>query len=212
MDGRREGLKELASLGFVVVAPNSGGYDGPNGACNARSEWRDLRYLLKFGKRHVRKLIGKHKFDWEWLGLWGYSMGGKAVAMAAYHTTVPVRAMMVSHGARHSDRLRLPSLYLTARGDNSSSPPERMRQEFDRNQADSKVFVNFDHGGHERPITDGSMIPWMARFFACHLSSVQDACTVVYGSGNGSLCESNSFDECIAVSKDHVVKAHEMVV
>jgi hypothetical protein len=144
-------------------------------------------------------------------------MGGKAVPKAANHSKVPVRALVASHGARDSELIRIPSLYIAAQNDEHSSNSTVMRKEFDSNRAQSKVFVETkvyrgpsrapcsknEVAGctHEEPIYQGSMVPWVGQFFMCHLSGDQDSCNLVYGRGTRSLCSSNVLDsqECLAL-------------
>jgi len=193
-------LETLASLGFVVVAPKTGRYNGHQGNCNAKTVWRDLDLVIESGDQHVRELIGE-KADFEKLGLWGYSMGAKAAPMAVNRSALPVRALVASHGARDSDLVRIPSFYITANNDNSSSNATMMRREFNRNQAENKVFVEIE-GIHEEPLYHGSMMPWIGSFFLCHLNSDQDACNAVYGSGTRSLCSSYDDEKCVLVHND----------
>lgn len=195
VDGRQQGLEQVASMGFVVIGPHTGGYPG---LCSSATEYLDAATAYtasKNGGSHLHK--GLAKADWSRLGIWGFSMGGKTSPEAAVQKGLDVGAVVCEHGARNSSKISMPSMFTTSTEDTSSSSPSLMLSEFDSAMSASKVFANLQGAVHTETISQGYMNPWVAKFFSCHLSESSDACEAVYGNGNGTMCSSNAYSQCI---------------
>lgn len=196
-DGRDAGMASVAASGFVVIAPLTGGYPG---SCGSTTEYHDAVIAWTASKAGGSMLSpGLAKVDWsKKTGIWGYSMGGKTTPKASVQP-INVGAIVCSHGARNSTEIAVPALFITGTRDTSSSPADVMLEQFQANPYPSKVFANLQNGQHTWPITKGIMNPWVAKFFACELSSSSDDCNLVYGSGPDSLCEANRYAACTVV-------------
>jgi len=196
VDGRESGLASVASSGFVIVAPYTGGYPG---SCNSTTEYEDAVLAWRTSKSDVALSPGLAKADWNRTGVWGYSMGAKTTHLAAAQQELGVDAIVCSHGARGSANITIPAMFLTGTDDSSSSPQDVMLDQFNAAQSAHKVFSNIQGGTHTRPIDLGTMNPWVAKFFSCHLSDRSADCNAVYGSGDGTLCDANDYAACKVV-------------
>jgi len=194
VDGRESGLASVASSGFVVVAPRTGGYPG---SCTSKTEYKDATRAWTASKSGGAALSpGLAKVDWSRTGIWGYSMGAKTTPDASVQEVMGVDAIVCSHGSRDSTNVTVPAMFVTGTRDDSSSPADVMFSQFEAAQSPFKVYSNIQNGTHTRPIEQGSMNPWVAKFFACHLSGRNTDCDAVYGSGLGSLCAANDYAGC----------------
>jgi len=202
-DDRGSQFASVAASGFVVVVPKTGGYPG---SCDHDTEYEDAVTAWSASKSGGAGLsAGLAKVDWTKTGIWGYSMGGKATPEASAQSVMGVGAAVCSHDARKSDELTVPALYITGTEDDMSSPPAVMSTEFDEALSTRKVLANLQGGEHTWPITRGTMTPWIAKFFACALSSESDDCNAVYGSGPGSLCAANNYANCTVVQPSQAI-------
>jgi len=195
--GRKVAFQIAASYGLVVIKPVTGGYPDP-GTCNSKTQWQEaVTALTKSQSGGTSLSPGLGKVDWSKQGVWGFSMGGKTTPTAAVQKQLNIGAMVPSHGARNSDKVTVPSMYLTGTKDTSSSPPDVMFEQFSENQAKYKIFANEQGGTHSW--TKGTLDPWVAKFFMCHLAGSETDCAAVYGSGSGSLCKATKFAQCTLV-------------
>lgn len=193
--GRTTAFEIAASYGLVVIKPVTGGYPG---TCSSKTQWEEAVTALTTSQSGGTSLSpGLGKVDWSKQGVWGFSMGAKTTPTASVQKQLDVGAIVCSHGARNSDLVTVPSLYLTGTKDTSSSPPDVMLAQFDEDRAKYKIYANEQGGTHSW--TKGTLDPWVAKFFMCHLAGSDTDCAAVYGSGSGSLCKATKFAQCTLV-------------
>jgi dienelactone hydrolase len=196
-------VKNVASFGFVVLAPNT---SGTANGCSSKREWKDLVLVAQQEKtvNAFFQYVGNNvTANFSKLAVWGRSMGGKTVADALAQERRPFTAAILQNGGRKSHQIRTPSMYLTATKDTSSSPPEIMRQQFIGNRAHNKVFVNVRGGYHILPPDEeAQMNTWMASFLHCHLSERWEDCAKIYDKGSGTICTEPLLAQCNVSSRN----------
>jgi dienelactone hydrolase len=175
IDDLKEGpIRAVVSSGFIVIAPYTDLED--SSTCNSDTEYKDVLHAIKIseGKPTLHKALPR--VSWDRIGVWGNSMGGKTVPLAATSDD-RIKAMVCAYGARKSSSVgKMPSMYITGTRDDSSSPADTMHQEFESNPSEQKIFLNFDGVAHMGNMMD----EWIAKFLACHVGTMQDACDKVY--------------------------------
>ena len=77
VDGRMEAMAHVAANGLLVLAPNTGGYDGRGRTCGSSSEWKDMILAVTASRDGGAALHpALATANWDHVGMWGYSMGG----------------------------------------------------------------------------------------------------------------------------------------
>jgi len=177
--------------GIIVIAPYTN-RDDPE-LCSSSTEYEDVLRALQISENNPSLHKALPRINWDRIGVWGISMGGKTtpLAVAKSHDT-RIQAMVCAYGARESGSVgNIPSMYITGTNDDSSSPASVMYQEFKSNPADRKVFLNLYQVGHVGNFLDD----WLAKFLACHVrTSDQESCDAFYGSEH-AICQSTQFAE-----------------
>jgi len=173
-------IKAVVSMGFIVIAP----YTSDDG-CDSTTEYLDLLRAASVSENTPSLHKALPRVNWDRIGVWGSSMGGKTTPRAVKSSSLQSRvyAMVCAYGARHSSEvLKTPSMYITGTEDQSSSPADVMKAEFTSNPASHKVFLNLQGVGHMGNFMD----EWLAKFIACHVGK-QDTCDDIYG-GDHAIC------------------------
>lgn len=200
MDCGEDALYKVASTGLIVIAPNTGG-----GACSS-VEHEDMLLALKTARAGGNSLHSAlRQADFSRTGIWGYSMGGKAAPMAADAAAVrdyKIKAVLLSHGARHSSRIHVPAMFITGTHDGLEGP-SIIKPQFNKDQHWPKVYVSLTGATHEEPSHSGRLNIWGGYFLSCHINGNQNHCEKIYG---GALCAAHKYQEC------DVQKNAEMVV
>ncbi len=84
VDGRMEAMAHVAANGLLVLAPNTGGYDGRGRTCGSSSECKDMILAVTASRDGGAALHpALATANWDRVGMWGYSMGGKTAPRAA---------------------------------------------------------------------------------------------------------------------------------
>lgn len=188
IDGLKEGpIRAVVSSGFIVIAPYTN-RDDPN-ACDSSTEYKDMLHALEVSEGNPSLHKALPRVNWQRIGVWGNSMGGKTTPLAVANSPDDrIKAMVCAYGARESSNVgNTPSLYITGTSDDSSSPADVMYQEFDSNPAESKVFLNLVNVAHMGNLMDD----WLAKFFVCHVGA-QDTCGEIYGSDH-AICQAAQY-------------------
>merc|ERR1712187_12182 len=152
----------------------------------------DILHVIQVSENNPVLHKALPRVNWERIGVWGNSMGGKTTPLAvAKAADDRIKAMVCAYGARESSGVgNTPSLYITGTSDHSSSPADVMHEEFKSNPADHKVFLNLLRVGHMGNFVD----EWLAKFLACHVG-MQDTCDQIYGSQH-LICGAAPIQEC----------------
>jgi dienelactone hydrolase len=187
IDGLRQGpIRAVVSSGFIVIAPYTNVDD--KDTCNSDTEYKDVLRAMQISESNPTLHKALPRISWERIGVWGNSMGGKTTPLAVTSDD-RIYAMVCAYGARASSSVgNMPSMYITGTSDDSSSPADKMAQEFYSNPAEHKIFLNLDHVGHMGNMMDD----WIAKFFACHVGRMQDTCDEIYGDDK-AICKSAKF-------------------
>eukprot|EP00418_Pyrodinium_bahamense_P068462 CAMPEP_0179091420 /NCGR_PEP_ID=MMETSP0796-20121207/41761_1 /TAXON_ID=73915 /ORGANISM="Pyrodinium bahamense, Strain pbaha01" /LENGTH=423 /DNA_ID=CAMNT_0020789011 /DNA_START=79 /DNA_END=1350 /DNA_ORIENTATION=+ len=196
MDATIDAFRMVVELGIIVIAPYTNGF--VKGSCTSKTEYQDLLRALRASEDNAALHKALPRVDWSRQAVWGYSMGGKTAPLAVKNfPDNRIKALVASHGARECDGILVPSLLLTSTRDDSSSPPEVMRSQFDSIRAQNKVFLNLQGAYHDEPQKAGRLNAWVGRFLACHLGLL-DSCGPIY-SAVPAVCQAQAFapDGCL---------------
>lgn len=202
IDGCDAALRSVAAMGFVVIAPLTMPRARKTYMKCSEFEWKDMLLSLQVARNVTSSdqvPLGFENIDWSHVGVWGYSMGGKAAPTAAREAEkagFSVGAVLASHGARRTTHLRIPTMFTTGTFDHIERSSVTMFQ-FNRTPAKHKAFVNLEGGRHDEPFRHGRLTAWGGRFFGCHLSRFAAHCDAIYGFGHGALRKDSAMSECI---------------
>jgi len=191
----------VASTGLIVIAPDTHGSTLEFEECSSY-EYKDMLLALSVARAGGSSLhVGLQRAVWTRTGVWGYSMGAKTTPMAANQSGYNIHAALLMHGARNSDLLQIPSMFTTGTNDNLEGP-ETIYPQFEEVPSKPKIYLNLEGADHTEPSEGGRLNIWGGRFLACHLSQRSRQCHAIYGKGQGTLCSSNSFADCIVLRKE----------
>jgi len=191
--------KNVASLGFIIVAPKTG-------CCNNHGD--DIVHSLDWTRGNFSQNATLHKalahVDWTRAGIFGHSFGSAwatdAVRKAQKQPDVfNVKAALFSHGGHDASGITVPSMFTSGRGGGADQGM------FDSSPAKYKVFAVAKGAGHMEPIQGGRMNPYDAHFFGCHVAELKSSCDVIYGNGNNSICKAQAYDACQVVQPNSTV-------
>jgi dienelactone hydrolase len=196
IDGLKGGpIRAVVSRGFIVIAPYTNVDDTQT--CNSDTEYKDVLRAIEVSESNPTLHKALPRVNWQSIGVWGNSMGGKTTPSAvAKSSDARIKAMVCAYGARQSSSVgNMPSMYITGTDDDSSSPADVMQQEFKSNSADHRVFLNLDHVGHMGNLMDD----WLATFLDCHVGMLDtidryQTCGQIYGS-DPAICQAAQFAE-----------------
>jgi len=180
--------KEVASLGFVIVAPKTG-------CCNDAGN-DQLGALLWTRNASLHKALGH--VDFTRAGIYGHSFGSAWTSDAARKAQAQpdvynVKAALFSHGGHNAANITLPSMFTSGRGGGAGSDM------FSSSPAQYKVFAIAKGAGHMEPIQGGRLNGFDGHFLACHVAGLQTSCEKIYGSGDDSICKAQPMDACQVV-------------
>jgi len=179
-------LKQVASLGFVVVAPKTG-------CCNDHGQ--DILHALDWTRTNASLHVALQHVDYSRAGIFGHSFGSAWATDAVRRSMEDpdkynVKAAVFSHGGHKADDITIPSMFTTGRGGGSDWGM------YQSCPADHKVFAQVQGAGHMEPIQGGRMNPFDAHFLGCHVADLKDSCDKIYGDGADSVCKANPMDGC----------------
>jgi len=187
----RDLIQSIASLGFVVVAP-----DTPN--CNDHGA--DILNAMEDSRLNPSLHPALARVDFSRRAVFGHSFGG-AHAMGAAATAGDehnLKAVIGSHGTSEGGaaQLTLPLMItseVTPRG-------RRHRAAFNAAaQANPRMFAVAQGARHLEPLQGGRLNPFMAHFFGCHVAELQSSCDLIYGNSEDSLCRAQPMSACEVV-------------
>lgn len=211
VDGNYDALGAMASAGFTVIAPYTKVPDGAYMMKCSLVEWQDMLsavWAARDAGPSLHPALANADFDR--IGVWGYSMGAKTSARAAREGKrqgLNIRAVYLSHGARNTHKLHVPTLFETGSAD-VVAPAAHMLDEFGHCVAKHKIFANLKKGSHTEPQTTKKFTLWGALFMSCHVRENQGHCHRVYG---GELCAANEYEACIVQQPAELEAAHHEV-
>lgn len=193
LDACDELLETIAGLGFIVIAPFTGGSFCPQ-------EHEDMLLALR-ASRHgggsLHPALARANFSRT--GAFGVSMGAKGAARAGGqdgHDNHNIMAVLLMHGARGAGNLRVPAMFVTGTADTIETPSSMLRQ-YHLSVAYPKVFANLESAYHME-VTEGKRLNLFGgKFLSCHVAGRSHHCEAIYGKANGSLCKSNEYADCI---------------
>lgn len=215
-DGCYKALRGVAALGFVVIVPYTQPKRGMGYMKCSDREWQDLILSLQTARNYTDFNVSTsalRNVDWSRVGIWGYSMGGKTAPTAARRASrlgFRVRAVVASHGARHTIHLRIPAMFTTGTRDFVERSNVTFSQ-FNRTPAHHKAYVNLRGGNHEEPSRLGRFNVWTGRFFGCHVGRFPEHCEAIYGKGRGAICADPNMAECIVYGTNPLGSAEALV-
>lgn len=188
VDDNWDWFGEIASLGLIVLAPNTG-----DGMCVP--EFLDtIRALVEGKMLGVLLHPALAKADWSRTAIMGHSMGGFMSTVAGSFRGLNIQAMLASHGGTFPLNLALnvPSMFTTGTADDTV-PWEVALLAYKTCPARPKVYANLVGGTHMETREKKRLNRFTARFLSCHVSQLQDHCDAIYGGGPFSLCRAEHY-------------------
>jgi len=187
-------IKKVASLGFVVVAPDTGN-------CNFHQD--DIIQGIDWVKSNASLHEALQHVDWRRAGIFGHSFGsahameGVAKVLRESPEEYPhLKALYASHGfSMHiAQYITVPTLFTNERGPRG----RKGRASFSNSPARNKVMFHIEGAGHMEPAQGGRETPFAAHFLGCHVADLQSSCGHIYGE-NADLCTTYTMSQCEVV-------------
>jgi len=197
IDGSDEWMETMASRGFIVVAP-FGGKDEPSCGSDFVQDLLLALRSTKAGGASLHPVFSQA--DWSRTGFFGHSKGAKYIIPAAHYATdLNVKAVLASSDVpSHKYSLDMPIMFTTGSKDIANKDGE-IKAYFDQMNSTQKVYASLLNGFHME-VQEGRRLNLLtAQFLACHIRQSPVDCDAIYGDGPQSLCQVNSYDECIVV-------------
>jgi len=227
-------FNQLASWGFVVVAPNT-----CNLGCSdpVKSPWADCNQVAVTGKNpdadgwntwfgEQLKAIEWAKqqddkvlnlVDWNYgVSIAGHSMGGQATAWAAHSnctTQYNIKAAAVHHGVwgTTNDQIGVPLAAFGSTGDASISM--KTKQMFDQSPVYPKIWRYLKGSSHLEPVTEPPaenplLATFTAAWFKYNIGQDPDGTfhDMIFDTTDpDSMCNSQEMDTCTLLEKEVIV-------
>lgn len=183
-------INDVASLGFVVVAPATGNCNDHSSDILGAIEWSRTNASLHEALSHV---------DWSREGIIGHSFGGAhGMAAVAYALERPdeysMKAGVFSHGSsgNAAPNITCPAMFTSGGEDHRGSH----HHDFEATASKQKVFAEADGARHMEPMHAGRLNPFDAHFLGCHVADLQTSCDMIYGDGPTTICQANQMKSC----------------
>lgn len=188
-------LRSVASLGFVIVAPqtDSTPYDGIGCDYN-----HDYLYVTEILKDHTDLHAALGKVDWGRRALIGHSQGSTAqfenAAKAEKYPELNIKAAWFSKSfvREKASKLTIP-IFLSSE---SGAKNQEGRDSIALSPAVYKVYFWCKDCKHAEPAHYGRETTAAAHFLGCHVADLSASCAHIYGS-EADVCTSVPMHTCV---------------